>query len=114
RFGLDARAVGGVREVRRDARGDAPASPDQPGLPEPRRIDGQPDRLDRAADRLDAREAALAELDDAGLDRQIAVEIAEPADANAARFEVVEPWREGLLGGDRERHARVPARLHVE
>src|SRR4029078_2512293 len=98
RFGLDARAVGRVRQVRRDARGDAPAPPDEPCLPDPRRIDGELCRREPAAALLDPPQPALAELDDAGLDREVAVEIAEPADAHAGGVEIIDVCGERLLG----------------
>ena len=73
-------------------------------------------RLDRAAVAVEPAQAGAADLEDAGLHRQVAAEVAEPADARCrAAVDVASrpPANDASLR-ERERHARVVARLHVE
>ena len=72
--------IGAARCARRRASAARPATRPRPARARSRAASARP-----AAERRDARQAALADLDDAGLHRQVAAEVAEPADAHAAR-----------------------------
>ena len=117
RLGLDPGAVRRLRQMRRDPAVDDPPAPLEPGVPEPLGREAERGRLDAAALALEAGEAGGADVEDAVFHRQVAVEVAEPADAQRRRALVdarLQPRGERRLGGERERHARVVAGLHVE
>ncbi len=70
-----------VQKKRRNARSDQHAAPHQPGVPHARRGHAQTRGRDGAAQAFEPAQAALAGFEDAVLHRQVAVQIAEPADA---------------------------------
>ena len=85
RLGLDLRAVRGLQKEGRDAAGHQHAAPDEPGVPHALGRHAQPRGLDRATQRLHALQAAGAGIQNAGLHGQVAVQVAQPADALASQ-----------------------------
>ena len=92
-LGLDEGAVRGLLQVWRDAAVKQPPAPDQPRVPDARGRKAQRRRLDRAADRREPRQPFGADAEDAVFDREIAVEIAEPADARRRSARTIGPQR---------------------
>ena len=120
RFRFHQVAVGGVIEVRSEVGRHEEVAPHEPGLPHALRRHVECGWLDAATDGFQHAQPALAALDDAGLDGQVAVEVAEPTNASACRIvlqrlaglrhvgELVEPARQ------RQRRPRVVTGLGPE